>query len=375
MHRADELDGLRRPQRHHRDRGLNVQTTRQIIPSADRVTARAATAAPWPAYTPEKLGLSTDTTVDRRYARKQSGEDVFINDVARHRDTGMLTAAGTLPKAHRYFNDSVIDRYDALHLAEFMRQGVEVIAHTLLGVPLTHQFVLRTVHLRITEPGSAVTADHAVIVFSETQVRRNGSGVPYAAAGPVHCIADGRHIARCDGLVGFLAPETYGAMRGEEQKRLDAPAGRLVPDRPQTVGRQFPENVFLGQVTGPVREASCLLVPQTHPTFFDRPLDHYPGMMIAEGARQLAVLSFAEVTGTPVNRVHTHDAALNFTSFAELDTPPALRIVSWVADEAGNAADVGAEITVVARQGARTTSTCTFRVSIATEALTEGRQS
>lgn len=353
-----------------------MQTTRQITPSADRVPARAATAAPWPAYTAEKLGLSTGTTVDRRYAHKQSGEDVFINDVARHQDTGMLTAVGTLPKAHRYFNDSVIDRYDALHLAEFMRQGVEVIAHTLLGVPLTHQFVLRTVHLRITEPAAAVTADHGVIAFSEKLVRRNGSGVPYAAAGPVHCIADGRHIARCDGLVGFLAPETYSAMRGEDgRRRLDAPAGRVLPDRPQTVGRQFPENVFLGRVTGPVRQASCVLVPQTHPVFFDRPLDHYPGMMIAEGARQLAVLSFAEATGTPADQVHTHDAALNFTSFAELDTPPALRIVSWAADEAGNAADAAAEITVVAHQGTRTTSTCTFRVSSATESLSEGRLS
>ncbi|MGX5185514.1 AfsA-related hotdog domain-containing protein [Streptomyces avermitilis] len=172
-----------------------MQTTRQITRPADRLSGRAATAAPpWPAYTPDKLGLSTTTTVDRRCAHKESGEDVFINDVARHQGTGMLTAAGTLPRAHRYFNDSVIDQYDALHLAEFMRQGLEVIAHTLLGVPLTHQFVLRTVHLLITEPAAPVSAEHAVIAFSEKLVRRNGSGVPYAAAGPVHCIVDGRPI-------------------------------------------------------------------------------------------------------------------------------------------------------------------------------------
>ncbi|MDX2591371.1 MULTISPECIES: AfsA-related hotdog domain-containing protein [Streptomyces] len=352
-----------------------MQITRQITRPAHRVPGREATAAPsWPSYTPDKLGLNTTTTVDRRYAHKESGEDVFINDVARHPGTGMLTAVGTLPRAHRYFSDSVIDRYDALHLAEFMRQGVEVIAHTLLGVPLTHQFVLRTVDLRISEPAAAVSAEHAVIVFSEELVRRNGSSVPYAAAGPVHCVVDGRPLARCDGLVGFLAPETYSAMRGEDgRRRPEAPVGRVVPERPQRVGRRFPENVFIGQVTGPVREASCLLLPQTPPTFFDRPLDHYPGMMIAEGARQLAVLSFAEATGTPVDRVHTQDTALDFTSFAELDTPPALRIVSWVASETAGAGDAGAEITVVARQGARTTSTCTFRMSTCTENPSEGR--
>ncbi|MET8586216.1 AfsA-related hotdog domain-containing protein [Streptomyces collinus] len=356
-----------------------MRTTPQITRPAHQVPGRATTAAPpWPVYTPDRLGLSTTTTVDRRCAHKESGEDVFINDVARHQGTGMLTAVGTLPKAHHYFGDSAIDRYDALHLAEFMRQGVEVIAHTLLGVPLTHQFVLRTVHLRIGEPAAAVGAEHAVIVFSEELVRRNGSGVPYAAAGPVHCVVDGRPLARCDGLVGFLAPETYSAMRGEDgRRRPEAPMGRVTPERPQRVGRRFPENVFIGQVTGPAREASCLLVPRTPPTFFDRPLDHYPGMMIAEGARQLAVLSFAEATGTPVGRVHTHDAALDFTSFAELDTPPALRIVSWAEDEDedANAGDAGAEITVVARQGARTTSTCTFRLSAGTENSPEGRLS
>jgi hypothetical protein len=310
----------------------------------------------WSAYTPERLGLNTGSTVNRHLAHKRSSEDVFINDVVRHQN--MLAAVGTLPRAHRYFNDSPATGYDALHLAEFVRQGVEVIAHALLGVPLTNQFVLRTVKIQLTDPSATSAADHAVIAFAEKQIRRNSAGVPYAAKGPVYCLVDGRRIASCDGVVGFLAPETYRVMRGETgPARLATPVGSVVPNQPRTVGRRFPENVFIGQVTGSPREASCLLVPRPHPTFFDRPLDHYPGMLIADGARQLATVSFAESTGVPANRVRTDSAALDFTSFAELDLPPALRIVSW------QAFDAGAEITIESRQGARVTATCVFRVT------------
>ncbi|MDT7729673.1 MAG: 2-oxo-3-(phosphooxy)propyl 3-oxoalkanoate synthase [Actinomycetota bacterium] len=319
-------------------------------------TGVADRARQWSAYTPDKLGVNTTATVDRHLAHKKSSDDVVINDVARHQD--MLIAVGTLPTAHRYFNDTAAPGYDALHLAEFMRQGVEVIAHTLLEVPLTNQFVIRTVHLQLTDPATTPTSGTAVIAFSAHQVRRNGSGAPYSAKGPVHCLIDGRHIARCDGLVGFLAPETYRALRDDNgQTRAAAPAGSVVANPPHTVGRQLPENVFIGQVQGHPREARCLLVPRPHPTFFDRPLDHYPGMMIADAARQLAILSFAENTGAAIDRIRTTSAALDFVSFAELDVPPTLQIVSW------GAADSGADITVESRQGSRVTATCTFRVS------------
>lgn len=309
-----------------------------------------------PAYTPERLGLSTVATVDRRLARKRTSEDVLINDVVR-RD-GLLAAAGTLPRSHRYFNDLAWDRCDALHLAAFLVQGVEVMSGALLGVPPENHFVLRTVRLRVSDPAAAAVADHAVVVLAERQVRRNASGAVYAVAGPIHVLVDGRPIAHCGGLLGFLTPETYDAMRDEQGRTgLDAPAGRVLPARPETVGRRQPDNVVIGWIDGALRETRGLLVPAAHPTFFDRPLDHYPGMMIAEAARQLAVRSLAESAGVPADWVRTASASLQFASFAELDAPPALRIVSF--DQDGP----GAEIAVEARQGQRITSTCIFQMS------------
>lgn len=312
----------------------------------------------WPTPEPERLGMSNATTVDRRFAHKQSTEQVFINDVARDGET--LVALGELPKMHRFFNDFATPRYDALLIAEFVRQGVEVIAHALLDVPVTSQFVLRAVELQLIAPHASVISDRAarvVIAFPGRHVRRNRSGMAYAAHGPVYCFIDGRPAARLGGTVGFMTCDAYRELRTESgQARLGVPVGSVAASEPQTVGRQFRENVFVGQVRGLPREATCLVVPTPHPAFFDRPLDHYPGMMVAEAARQLATISVSADAGIPISSVRTDYAALDFVSFAELHTPPSLKVVDWT-DLGG-----GTELVVTAQQGARITSMCRFRM-------------
>ncbi|HEY3607370.1 MAG TPA: AfsA-related hotdog domain-containing protein [Pseudonocardiaceae bacterium] len=304
---------------------------------------------------PELLGMRNTTTVDRRLAHKESTEQVFINDVARDGET--LVALGELPRSHRFFNDSAIPRYDALLLAEFIRQGVEVIAHALLDVPLTSQFVLRSVELELVDRQATVIGDRAmpvVVALPASQVRRNRGGMAYAATGPVYCFIDGRPAARFGGKVGFLACDTYGEIRAAAP--LGVPGGSVAACEPRAVGRQFRENVFIGRPWGYPRGAKCLVVPRPHPAFFDRPLDHYPGMMLAEAARQLAASSLAADAHVPISSVCTDYAAMDFVSFAELDTSPTLTVVDWID------LDDGAELTVTARQGARTMSTYTFRM-------------
>lgn len=312
----------------------------------------------WPRPEPARLGMTDTTTVDRHLAHKQSTEQVFINDVAR--DGEMLIALGELPRMHRFFNESAIPRHDTLMLAEFVRQGVEVIAHGLLTVPLGSQFVLRSVELEIVDPEATVIADGsspAVVALPVNQVRRNRAGAAYAATGPVYCSIGGRPAARFGGMVGFLARDTYDDLRAESGKaRLGVPSGSVVASDPSTVGRQLRENVLIGQLAGLPREALCRVVPRPHPAFFDRPLDHYPGMMIAEAARQLAAVSVSSDARVPVTSVYTGYAAMDFVSFAELDTLVSLNVVGWTD------LDNGAELTIAARQGDRITTTCVFRM-------------
>jgi hypothetical protein len=235
-----------------------------------------------------------------------------------------------------------------------------VVAHALLDVPLGSQFVLRTVTVEILDPEAIVIGDQAVpavVTFAGSQVRRNRGGVAYAVTGPAYCFIGGRPAARIAGTLGFLARDTYDELRADSgQARLGVPSGTVVRSDPQAVGRQFRENVVIGEVEGPPRTGSCRVVPLPLPAYFDRPLDHYPGMMIAEAARQLATLCASADASVPIAAVRIERVALDFVSFAELDPPLILDVVDWTD------LDNGAEVTVAARQGARITSTCTFTI-------------
>jgi hypothetical protein len=56
---------------------------------------------------------------------------------------------------------------------------------------------------------------------------------------------------------------------------------------PQTVGRISPTDVVLSPTGKPGRWQ--LRVDTAHPALFDHPLDHVPGMMLLEAARQATV--------------------------------------------------------------------------------------
>lgn len=315
----------------------------------------------WPE--PRRLGLDDATTVRRHLACKRTTEQVFVNDVVR--DGDRLVALGDLPEAHLLFNDTAGMRHDAMMLAEFVRQAIEVLARGVVGVADSCRCVLRSVELDVVDPGATLigpagssgAVSPAVVVVPAGQVRRGLDGIGHTVTGPVYCSIGGRPAARFSGTVAFLAADTYESVRAAGgTTRTGGPQGAVTPADPWTVGRQLRRNVLVGAVAGPPRAATGRVVPIRHPAFYDRPLDHYPGMMVAEAARQLAVGALAVEARVPAAALWVQSTALDFVSFAELDSPPALAVSDW--------ADLpdGARITVTARQGDRTTSVCRFRI-------------
>ncbi len=332
--------------------------------SAD-LHVRPATNAPtvadpaWPSLDPERLGLADTTTVNRHLAHKNSTEEVFVNAIGR--DGDLLVALGELPKMHRFFNDSMSPRYEPLVATEFVRQCIEVIAHGLLDVPLTDHFVLCSVELELIRPIPKVIFGrpvHTTVAFAEEQVRRNSDGGVYAIDGPVFCWMDGRPIARFEGTVGFMPHEAYTELRQSGGRAaVGHPQGSVAASDPASVGRRFRENVMIGEIGGLPREAMCLVVPNPHPTFFDRPLDHYPGMMIAEAAYQTAKLALSLQTGVSVAAIRVEWLSMNFASFAELDADLAIELTDWTEE------DDNVLISLTARQGSDLRSTFRFRLS------------
>jgi hypothetical protein len=109
---------------------------------------------------------------------------------------------------------------------------------------------------------------------------------------------------------------------------------------PAVVGRVLPADVVLAPADRPDRWQ--LRVDTAHPVFFDHPLDHAPGMLLLEAARQ-AVRARSGGTRSPVS-FH-----ITFHQYAELDEP------AWIEATDGP----GTDIQVVGKQGESAVFECT----------------
>jgi 2-oxo-3-(phosphooxy)propyl 3-oxoalkanoate synthase len=87
----------------------------------------------------------------------------------------------------------------------------------------------------------------------------------------------------------------------------------LLPERPGRVGRPMSDGVVLGRRVESTRWQ--LRVDTTHPSLFDHPVDHVPGMLLMEAARQAALSVTYPSSGLPLAM------ACGFQRFVELDEP------------------------------------------------------
>lgn len=73
--------------------------------------------------------------------------------------------------------------------------------------------------------------------------------------------------------------------------------------------------------------AQCRIVPTAPPRHFDRPLDHYPGLMMASAARQFAVAALAHRTGADPANLRVAEESHEFFEFVELTEIPTLNLL------------------------------------------------
>jgi hypothetical protein len=303
-------------------------------------------------------GITFDATVARQLAHRSSVEGVFVTGTARAGDR--LIAGGQLPRIHRLHNDVTGRHHDTLMLAEVIRQAIEVIAHGLLDVPLARVFVLRSIRVRVDDPTATVAGSDVTrfaVEVPAAQVRRRRNGAVHAIAGPARCLLDGVPAATFDGTVSFLPPDVYDAVRADgpvaRRRSIEKAGTASVP--PGAVGRHLDANVLITAPTGPAHAATADLRPSRHPVFFDRPLDHYPGMMLAEAARQLALA----VSGGDPATLRTDTADVEFIAFAELDDTVRLRVTERTALDGG-----GTRVGVAVEQAGGTLSRAAFTFGV-----------
>ncbi|MEU0989406.1 ScbA/BarX family gamma-butyrolactone biosynthesis protein [Streptomyces sp. NPDC005953] len=301
--------------------------------------------------------LSYDATVPRALVHRSSIAEVFVTDSIQTGEDSFKVAA-QLPRGHLIGETSPL--YDFTLLVEVVRQAGVLVAHRHLNVALASAFIFRDLNLRTTgfAPLRIGLRPADLVVTMDAKPKRNRAGrvQGFTFTGAIH--VDGELALEGEGGLLILSTSAYRVLRGKRQVP-DHP-GFLLPRftaaEPATVGRRDARNVF---ITDPVAEAehglfsAQLVVDTTHPHVFDHPLDHVPGHLQMEAARQLAIASVARLHGLDPYTLTIASITTNFSDYAELD-----QITRMRATAEGFRWDEGLR-------------TCTVPVSV--EAVQEGR--
>ncbi|MGF7238530.1 MAG: AfsA-related hotdog domain-containing protein [Frankia sp.] len=295
--------------------------------------------------------LSYQRTLDRALVHRRSVSEVLLTD-AHKVDPDTFAVAAHLPDNHLFYSDLAgrdSGAPDPLLLAEIIRQTGIATAHLFYGVPRDWSFIFHAMELdarrlrpAVTRPdgekgdvragGDAGQRDHLYELHVDVGVRdlfrRRGQLGGYTLDLVFTCGGD--TVARATARQSFVPRPTWRALRS---RRRDRPVAHHRPSAPASataVGRRDISNVVVNMPFQSEAGPACILIiDQRHRTLFDHPLDHVPGMLSIEAARQAAVLLGARPSvgpGPPDLRFAWMSA--EFDGFLELDVPVAVHVAA-----------------------------------------------
>ncbi|MFF4934211.1 ScbA/BarX family gamma-butyrolactone biosynthesis protein [Streptomyces griseofuscus] len=268
---------------------MSVHTTVLAAPSrplaptaaARQPLPKPAGIAGGPAPAPQAPALTR--TVPRQFVHRAALAEVLLSDWSEREGGGFSVTAQWL-RRHCFFALPEDTHYDPLLIAETIRQAGTLLAHAELGVPLGHQFLMSELSVSVLPDRLRIpaTPDNVAMEVTHDAVQeRRGQHV--GGSYRVVLRIGGRTVATGGAAYTCISPRAYSRLRasaGAEAAPLTSP----VP--PQHVGRLSPRDVVLSPTA---RDGEWTLrVDTRHPVLFDHPVDHAPGMLLAEAARQAA---------------------------------------------------------------------------------------
>ncbi|MDT0307368.1 AfsA-related hotdog domain-containing protein [Streptomyces sp. DSM 44917] len=277
--------------------------------------------------------LRFDATVSRALVHRASVAEVFITDSVAAATNGIgrrdaaFEVAAQLPRGHLIGEHA--PAYDFLLIVEVLRQAGVFVAHQHLDVELDTAFIFKTLSYRVISleamrigprPGEAV-------ISMEVNADRNRAGRVLGFEFTGTLSIDGVPALEGSGALTFVSKRAFGMLRAKGRERVEtatpgsALVSRLARSAPATLGRRDPRNVVITEPTvAPSGAALARLVVDTgHPHLFDHKLDHVPGNLQLEGARQIAVAAVARLHGLYPEQLVITALKGDFTEFAELD--------------------------------------------------------
>lgn len=289
-----------------------------------------------------------EQTVPRALVHRAAVAEVLVTGI-RPGDQGSHLVGAQWPRGHSYYGAIAGRWHDTVIYAETIRQAGLLLAHRELGVPLGQHFLIDFLSFTILADGALLDTRPADVAMEVSlyQVVRRGARVSSFRC-RIDAYRHGERIGVGDTGGRCITPVAYRRLRGEH---ADAAPPRLVPHPldPRRVGRHTAGDVVLAAAPAP--GTYLLRADGSHPVLFDHPVDHVPGMVVVEAARQAAL---AEI-GCPDGLVLACEA--DFARFVEFE-PPCLVSVT----EAARTGDDEHALTVRFDQAGSQVSSCRVTV-------------
>ncbi|MEV1026121.1 ScbA/BarX family gamma-butyrolactone biosynthesis protein [Streptomyces sp. NPDC050264] len=221
------------------------------------------------------------------------------------------------PAHHRFYAGAHGCR-DALMLVECIRQSIPLLCHSAYDAPFGFRQAWENLHFTI-EPSMLAGADTPVTMQLDvtcSDVIRRGTRVGGMTM-TVQASWHGLPSAYVRTKFNNQSPAVYQRLRGENGDMARAHARALPPGppvAPELVGRHSGSDVVLSPAPEPGADHWFLRTDLGHPLLFDHPVDHAPGMLLLEAARQAAL-------ARSPRRASVIGMTTRFIRYAEFDVP------------------------------------------------------
>jgi len=268
------------------------------------LATRKATVFPYPSLT---------TTVPKEFVHRAAVAEVMLTSWERESDTH-FTVTAQWPRGHSFFVPSQDGLHDPLIAAETIRQVGSLLAHAEYEVPLGHHFLMWRLEVSV-EPARLLVGDTPAsleLAVTCTDVKRRGGSLAQLDY-EVTVLRGGLPVAWGAASGRTAVPAVYHRVRGRQDLDGIRPLPLTAPVPPQHVGRTSPIDVVLSPADAPGRWR--LRLDTRHPVLFDHPVDHVPGMVLIEAARQAATATLERSCMVPLSLSST------FKRYVELDEP------------------------------------------------------
>lgn len=279
--------------------------------------------------------LTYTQTIPRASVHRTAIAEVFLTDRIVTVDGMRLSAQ--LPRNHSYFSDhrGTATSYDPLLLVEVFRQASILYAHEACEATPTQKFIFNSAEFKILDTeglrvgGRPGHCEVSLVVIDA--VRRKGliTGLTLEFT----AIIDGVATASEQMILQWMPPEVWERLRSQgraalglmgEPTLIGSPHNSRL--QPWTVGRHSPRNSILANpVDGSAKLEALVTVDTEHPSLFDHALDHVPGMLLFEAARQIAMAASNHECARDTSRMLLTGLSITFTRFGELEIPTTAR--------------------------------------------------